>query len=134
MKIESIKSDDEIEINRILEAWETATRTGNDDAVLVNHAADVNIFDVLEPLQYNGTEAYRKSWAEWRPEEEAEPVFSIHELKITCGESLAFAHCLIECGQKPNVDWVRATFCLCKIDTKWMIQHQHISMPVGRNK
>ncbi|MBE9138255.1 nuclear transport factor 2 family protein [Nodosilinea sp. LEGE 07088] len=25
---------------------------------------------------------------------------------------------------------MRATFCLCNIDGKWRITHQHISMPI----
>ena len=112
--------------------WAKATREGDDDAVLSNHASELLIFDVLAPLQYKGAEAYRKSWDEWRPTDEGEALFELHELGITAGETIAFAHCLIECGKKPNSDWVRATFCLQKSDGKWMITHQHGSMPVSR--
>lgn len=132
MTVETSKVTDEGQIWQLLDDWAKATREGNDEAVLSNHAADLLIFDVLAPLQYKGAEAYRKSWDEWRPTEEGKALFEIHELGVMAGETVAFAHCLIECGKKPSSDWVRATFCLQKSDGKWMITHQHCSMPVSR--
>lgn len=29
-------------------------------------------------------------------------------------------------------NWVRATFCFRKMEGKWLVTHQHISMPVGK--
>jgi ketosteroid isomerase-like protein len=133
MTIKTIKTIDEVQIRELINDWEKATREGNDDEVLSNHAADLLIFDVLAPLQYKGAAAYRKSWGEWRPTDEGEALFEMHELGITAGETVAFAHCLIECGKKTNSDWVRATFCLQKTNGKWMITHQHGSRPVSRN-
>ncbi len=133
MTTETSMVTDEAQIRQLMNDWAKATRKGDDDAVLSNHAADVMIFDVLAPLQYKGASAYRKSWDEWRPTDESEALFEIHELGITVGETIAFSHCLIECGNKPNPDWVRATFCLQKFNGKWMITHQHGSMPISRN-
>ena len=133
MTTETTKTTDEVQIRKLINDWAKATREGDDDAVLSNHASDLLIFDVLAPLQYKGAEAYRKSWDEWRPTDDVdEALFEIHELGITAGETVAFAHCLIECGKKPNSDWVRTTFCLQKSDGKWMITHQHGSMPISR--
>jgi ketosteroid isomerase-like protein len=122
----------EAQIRQLLDDWAKATREGDNDAVLSNHSSDLLIFDVLAPLQYKGAAAYRKSWDDWRPTDEGEALFEIHELGITAGETVAFAHCLIECGKKPNSDRVRTTFCLQKTDGKWMITHQHVSMPISR--
>lgn len=132
MTTENTETANEIPIRELINDWAKATREGNNDAVLSNHAADVLIFDVLAPLQYKSAKEYRKSWDEWHPELSAESVFDIHDLNITAGETVAFAHCLIECGKTPNLDWVRATFCLRKTDGKWLVTHQHISMPVNR--
>lgn len=132
MTTHDTQAGNEIQIRKLINNWADETRTGNDDAVLSNHAADVLIFDVLAPLQYKGADAYRRSWDEWRPSDEGESLFEIHELSITAGETIAFAHCLIECGGTPKTDWVRATFCLRKTDGKWLITHQHGSMPVSR--
>ena len=132
MSIETSKFTDEDQIRQLINDWAKATREGNKDAVLSSHASDLLIFDVLAPLQYKGTEAYRKSLDEWWPTDEGEALFEMHELGITTGETVAFAYCLIECGKKPNPDWVRTTFCLQKTDGKWMITHQHGSMPISR--
>ena len=132
MTTENSKVTDETQIQQLLDDWAKATREGNNDAVLSNHVSDVLIFDVLAPLQYKGADVYRKSWDEWQPTSEGESLFEIHELNITTGETVAFCHGLIKCGGAPIADWVRATFCLCKMDSKWMITHQHISMPVSR--
>lgn len=132
MTPEKSKVAEEAQIRELINDWAKATREGNDDAVLSNHASDVLIFDVLAPLQYKSAEEYRKGWDEWQPELSDESLFEIHELSITAGETVAFAHFLLECGNRPNVDWVRATFCLQKTDGKWMITHQHSSMPVSR--
>ena len=131
MSIETSKFTDEDQIRQLLNDWAKATREGDKDAVLSNHASDLLIFDVLAPLQYKGAEAYRKSMDEWWPTDDGEALFEMHELGITTGETVAFAHCLIECGKKPNPDWVRTTFCLQKINGKWMITHQHSSMPIS---
>ena len=131
MSIETSKFTDEDQLRQLINDWAKATREGNKDAVLSSHASDLLIFDVLAPLQYKGTEAYRKSLDEWWPTDQSEALFEMHELSITAGETVAFAHCLIECGKKPNPDWVRMTFCLQKINGKWMITHQHGSMPIS---
>jgi ketosteroid isomerase-like protein len=124
-------------IRELLTTWANATRLGKQDEVLVSHAVDVTIFDVLPPLKYAGAEAYRKSWDEWQPTVKEPGLFEIHDLNITAGQDVAFAYCLIHCGgTQPNgrtfEDWVRATFCLCKLEGKWLITHQHISMPMAK--
>ena len=124
------------QIRQILEQWAEATRTGRNDDVLANHAKDVLIFDVLQPLKYEGTAAYRKSWDGWQPETTGPGLFDLYNLKITEGENVGFAHALLHCGgTHPDgskfEDWVRATFCLRKIKGRWLITHQHISMPMG---
>ena len=132
MTTENTETANETQIREIINNWAKATREGNNHTVLSNHTTNVLIFDVLAPLQYKGAEAYRKSWDEWQPSNEGESLFEIHDLNITAGETVAFGYCLIECGDRPNVDWVRATFCLCQTEGKWMVTHQHISMPMSR--
>lgn len=124
------------DVRAVLEEWARATREGRQDNVLNNHLADATIYDVLAPLKYEGTDAYRASWAEWQPETTGEGRFGFEELRVTASEDVAFAHGLIRCGGTlPNgktfEDLVRATFCLRKQDGGWRVAHQHISMPRG---
>jgi len=124
-------------IQELLNQWADATRLGKQDEVLTSHAPDVTIFDVLPPLKYEGTDAYRQSWDEWQPIVEEPGLFALHDLKITTGQDVAFAYGLIHCGGthpdgRTFEDWVRATFCLCKQEGRWFIVHQHISVPMGK--
>jgi uncharacterized protein (TIGR02246 family) len=127
-------SFDQDHIRDLLSRWAETTRNGQLDDVLENHASDAIIFDVLPPMKYEGTAAYRASWGEWQPNTVEMGHFDIQELKISAGNDLAFAHCFIRCGGTLDggtqlKDWVRATFCLRKTDDRWLIEHQHISMP-----
>jgi ketosteroid isomerase-like protein len=123
-------------ILEVLEHWAHSTRIGAQDEVLINHEPSAIIYDVLPPMKYVGTDAYRKSWDEWQPETEGAARFDLHEVEVTAGADIAFAHGLIHCGGTTTSgttfeDWVRATFCLRKHGGRWLIAHQHISMPRG---
>lgn len=136
MMKETISSADERSIRLLLGNWAEATRLDKQDEILANHAPDAVIFDVLPPMQYAGTAAYRESWAEWQPETAGPGKFELDELKIQAGGDIAFAHGLIHCGGThldgtTFGDTVRATFCLIKSGGNWRITHQHISMPAG---
>ena len=127
---------DESQIRALLHAWAEATRTGRRDDVLARHAPDVVIYDVLPPLQYHGADAYRRSWDEWQPETAGPGRFDLHELRVTAGADVAYAHGLIHCGGtlpdgRTFEDWVRATFCLRRTPDGWVVAHQHVSMPRG---
>ena len=122
------------DIREVLELWARNTRKGRLDEVLSHHAKDAVIYDVLPPLAYNGSEAYRKSWGDWQPELEGEGEFELEDLRISAGDDVGYAFGLIRCGGaypdgRKLSDLVRATFCLEKVDGKWTITHQHISKP-----
>lgn len=125
---------DEQQIRGLFERWASTTRRGQLDQVLANHSPDVLIFDVLPPMEYEGAEAYRRSWGDWQPETQGEGQFELQDLVVCAGAAVAFAHALIKCGGTlPNgkkfEDLVRATFCLIKTGNRWSVAHQHISKP-----
>jgi ketosteroid isomerase-like protein len=127
-------SADEEQIRNILLQWAQATREDRRDEVLANHLPDALIYDVLPPMKYEGTDAYRASWDDWQPDAAGDAHFDLEDLTITATPHLAFAHCFIRCGgTMPNgktfEDLVRATFCLEKSTGSWRIAHQHISKP-----
>lgn len=130
----SIATEEE-QVRGVLEAWAESTRNGRLNEVLSRHMPDALIYDVLAPMKYNGTQAYRASWGDWQPETAGEGTFDLEDLQVTAGEQVGFAHCFIRCGGtlpdgKTFTDLVRATFCLVKNTDKWMIAHQHISKPL----
>lgn len=124
----------EEKIRGVLDQWAAATRTGAQDRILANHDPDVVIYDVLPPMKYVGAAAYRESWDEWQPETEDEITFALHDLEISAGQDVAFAHGLLHCGGTTVdgtefEDRVRATFCLRRHGERWLVAHQHISAP-----
>jgi ketosteroid isomerase-like protein len=126
---------DEARIREVLEGWSAATAAGRLDEVLANHLPDVLIYDVLAPMQYEGVDAYRRSWDEWQPETQGEGHFAFEGLAVTAGADVGFAQGFIRCGGttpdgRPFEDVVRATFCLRRIDGAWKVAHQHISKPI----
>jgi ketosteroid isomerase-like protein len=136
----SIRNNDtaQEQVRQILERWALNTRKNLADDILTNHAPDVVIYDVLPPMKYEGTEAYRRSWGDWQPETQADGHFDLQNLCVVAGVDVAFAHCFIQCGGtfrngKTFEDLVRATFCLRKTGGTWRIEHQHISKPFGQS-
>lgn len=126
---------EEGQIRQILESWTAATRQGRKNDILANHDPDVLIYDVLAPLKYEGTDAYRKSWDDWQPDTQGEGEFQLEDLVVTADDRVGFAYGLLRCGGvlpdgRTFEDLVRATFCLRKIDGRWRIAHQHISKPI----
>jgi ketosteroid isomerase-like protein len=130
----SSTSDTERQVRTVLEAWAEATRQNRKDDILKNHTANVVIFDVLPPMQYESAAAYRASWGDWQPETQGEGQFHLENLTIAAGSDLASAHGFIRCGGtlpdgRKFQDLVRATFCLRKVDGHWKVFHQHVSKP-----
>ncbi len=127
------------EIEKILSQWVESTRYDKKNKILENHIPDAVIFDVLEPMQYQGTSVYRKSFDNWQPPFEIPCLFELLELTIKAESEIGFAHCLINCGGKlPDGkevrDTVRATFCFEKTEGSWFFTHHHVSSPMVINE
>lgn len=60
--------------------------------------------------------------------------FEVRDLTISCSDNVAFACCLSRMlgertsGEQTDV-WYRLTLGLRKINGKWLIQHEHESVP-----
>ena len=123
-------------ISGLLHAWADRTALGQVDAILQDHAPDAVIFDVMPPLRYDGTAAYRATWDDWQPQTEGAFTFRLEDLQVTEGPDHAFAHGRLHCGGftpdgRAFSDFVRVTFCLVRHPQGWRITHQHISAPNG---
>jgi uncharacterized protein (TIGR02246 family) len=134
MQPEKDKASDEAQIRQLIDAWAKALRAKEIDGVMSHYAPNVLLFDLAPPLLYRGTDAYRKNWEEWFASWRGSIGYEIRDLSITVGDDVAFSHSLNRItgtrtnGQKTDV-WVRATACYRKIDGKWMVTHEHISVP-----
>jgi PhnB protein len=77
---------------------------------------------------------YRNALEDWFASFRGPVGYEIRDLCITTGDEVAFCHSLNRIsgtrtdGEETDV-WTRATVCLCKIEGKWMVTHEHVSVP-----
>ena len=124
----------EAEIRRLIDGWVKALHARDIGSLVLNYAPDVVSFDVVNPLQQKAVDAVRKRAEEWISSWQGPINSEIRELSITADEDVAFSHHLSRfSGTKKGggeIDmWIRATLCFGKVDGKWMVTHEHVSVP-----
>jgi ketosteroid isomerase-like protein len=103
------------------------------DAILAHHTDNIIMFDVPEPFQSLGIDAYRQTWDMFF--KYTKPgVFNIRQLQVVADENVAFCIATMKCSDKSDGgDFVpldfRLTIGLTKINNQWMIVHEHHSIP-----
>lgn len=122
-------SADKSDIESVIRSWERAIQSGDMDGILANHSESVLMFDVPEPLQSEGLDAYRRTWELFfrygAPDRE---VFVLEDLRITAGDTVAFATALLRIGGSSE-PVCRLTLGLAKHNGTWQIVHEHHSAP-----
>jgi ketosteroid isomerase-like protein len=130
--------ENETQIRDLIENWAMAVRQKNMDAILAFHSENFVMYDVPEPFQSVGLDAYRKTWEIFF--KYTKPgVFDIHELHIVSDNNVAFAYGRMQCSDKADredyfpLDF-RITIGLKKIKEQWIILHEHHSIPAAQGK
>jgi ketosteroid isomerase-like protein len=124
----------EAEIRALLKARSEAVKSKSVDALVAHHAPSVLAYDLIEPLQYVGLEALRSRAQQWFDGFDSAMTYEVRDLKVTADDEVAFCHGLhhvsgtAKDGKKIDMFW-RATQCLRCIGGKWMIVHEHSSIP-----
>ena len=128
-------TDDEQEIRDLIRRWAEAVHDGDLDAVLVDHADDIVMFDVPPPDDgVRGIDAYRETWPPFFEWQRSGASFEIVSLDVTAGEDVAFAWALLRCGtaeelQRDPGNRLRLTIGLRKENGRWTVAHEHHSFP-----
>jgi len=126
---------DQRQIMKLVDEWTSAIRSKDIDACIRNCAPNVQLFDVVEPLEYLGSDAVRKRAMEWFSTFEGPLDFEMRDLRLSSGGDVAFSHSLNHVigtrrdGKKFDM-WWRATVCFRKMDEQWMVTHEHNSVPL----
>ena len=122
------------EIRSVIALWVEAFRTRSVDTAREVHAPAIVSFDIVPPLRYQGFDDYATAW------EGAFEAFAgsieiiLHDQNITVGDGVAFSHSVnqfaatTQDGVKVEY-WFRWTACLQKLDGRWLIVHDHSSLP-----
>jgi uncharacterized protein (TIGR02246 family) len=134
MTTETGSATDEAQIRALIDDWASALRAKDINRLMASYAPDVLTFDVVDPLQRKGMNAARKRAEEWISSWQGPIESEIRELTIATGHDVAFSHNLSHFSGKKtdggDIDmWIRATLCYRKIDGRWNVTHEHVSVP-----
>src|SRR5215831_13237665 len=135
MATDENKTSDEAQIRNAINDFAKAFRTQNINLMMSLYAPEFVAFDIVPPMQTTERGAYKKAW------EQAFSLFKnpidieIRDLNITAGADVAFSHQLLRLHATMTIGqtvdyWERLTFCFGKMDNKWLILHEHVSVPV----
>jgi uncharacterized protein (TIGR02246 family) len=124
----------ESQIRALVENWAEAVRAKDINGVMSRYAPDLVSFDIVPPLQNVGADVVRKNLEEWFLSFQGPIGYEVRELSISAADDLAFCHSLNRIsGSRKNGEqtdvWVRVTVCFRKDNGKWMVAHEHISVP-----
>ncbi len=132
--IEQQSKSHEADIRALVDDRTKAVRAMNSAGATAGIASDIATFDVVNPLQQIGAVASRKRVEEWFSSFQGPIGYEIRDLNIAASDDVAFSHWLSHVsatsadGRQADM-WWRTTVCFRKIDGKWMITHEHNSVP-----
>jgi uncharacterized protein (TIGR02246 family) len=134
MTDERARADDEARIRALIHDQAKAIRAKDIDGSLASYAPEVLLFDVVSPLQRVGSDAARERLAEWFSSFQSPIGYELRELGIAAGGDVAFCHSLNRVSAtttdgKTLDMWWRATVCCRRIGGRWMVTHEHASVP-----
>jgi ketosteroid isomerase-like protein len=118
----------EAEIRAMLDAWTAAVRAHDLEGAVRDRSPDIVMFDVPEPLQAKGMDAYRDTWRLYF-QDPGSRRFDLRETRITADGNLAWVHSLLLCTTD-DAPAGRLTLGLRRIDGRWVVEHEHHSFPM----
>jgi uncharacterized protein (TIGR02246 family) len=124
----------EAEIRAIVEERIAAVQTKDLAPLEARQHAEVLGFDVLPPLQRRGSAAISERTQAWFDSYASDIGYEVHDLQVTVDGDVGFCSFLyhvtgtLEDGTEVSM-WVRATLGCQRIDRRWLITHDHESVP-----
>jgi uncharacterized protein (TIGR02246 family) len=125
---------DDAQIRECLNKWTRALHAKDLSALTALYGPDTVAFDLMPPTQVDASH-YRKNFERWLGSMTGPIEYEIHELRVVTSGDVAFSHNLGHVkGTRANGEkadyWVRATVGFQKRDGKWLVIHDHVSMPI----
>ena len=129
MSMSSRRHTDEAAIRELVERWAKAVRDKDVEGILSNHSADMLMFDVPPPVEAKGIDAYRTTWDSFFSWRDDPVVFEITDMHIVAGADVM--RCAgVENGKRIALEF-RLTIGLRKTRDRWMVVHEHHSIPAA---
>jgi ketosteroid isomerase-like protein len=123
------------EIITLMDRRSETIRTKDIEGLMSFYSPGIIYFDVVPPLLYTGSAALRGRFLAWFDAYDGGIGQEIRDSSIEGSGDIAFASMLIRSsGTLKNGHevgrWVRATSCCQWSNHRWLITHEHISVPV----
>ncbi|MGH7948180.1 MAG: YybH family protein [Candidatus Binataceae bacterium] len=130
----------EKELRAIGARWADAFRRKDADALIKLYVPGKSlvVFDVIPPRQYVGSDAYRQDFKSFFDSFKGPIKLEVSDYFVSARGGMGYARSIQHVvgrdanGRRVDVT-VRSTDCFQKIDGKWYIVHEHVSVPVDLN-
>lgn len=131
------EADSRADIKALEDRFVAAFKAKDVDAIMKVYVPDESllVFDVVPPRQYVGAKAYRKDWEEFLGSFAGPITVELRDFDVVADRNLAYGHSIQRVAgtdkSGKTVDLtVRVTDVYRKINGRWMIIHEHVSVPV----
>jgi ketosteroid isomerase-like protein len=134
----SSSTDDQASVQAWLTSYQKAVAAKDLNAVMAMYAPDVVAYDAVAPLQYVGTDDYRKDWQGFLNSFTGPVDLEFKDTHIQTSGDLAFFETLqhltgtMTTGEKVDM-WTRVTTGLRRVNGQWLDFHDHVSVPADLN-
>lgn len=135
-------SDDNAQINALYQQFTMAFRHKDVNGIMAVYEPGPNlfVFDVGTPRQHVGSDSYQADWKDLFAgvKDSSIPSFGISDLNITISGDVAYSHSIqhfsatMTKGGHTSLT-VRVTDVLRKVNGKWLIVQEHVSVPIDFN-
>jgi uncharacterized protein (TIGR02246 family) len=124
---------DDVQVRDILDASARALRAKDIAALMSHYAPDMVTFDLM-PLHLQGADAYRKNFERWFASVQGSIDYEMRDVHLTIRDDVAFCHYLghVKTTRTTGVKteyWVRVTAGFQRRNGRWLITHEHVSVP-----
>ncbi|MGA8575797.1 MAG: nuclear transport factor 2 family protein [Candidatus Cybelea sp.] len=129
------QSNDNAAIAALYQQFAIAFRHKDLEALMLPYIHDntLFVFDVGTPREHVGWDDYRADWKAFFASIKGNPTFSIADLSVTVSGDVAYTRSIQSItGSMGNLHamTVRVTDVLRKINGKWLIVQEHVSVPI----
>lgn len=126
-------SNDEIQLRQLIDSFMMAIQKKDLNKIMFFYAPDVVAFDMMAPLRHAGAVAWRQVWQAALPMMEGNITSEMRDLSVDVGQNVAVCHALLNMrltGERQDHDtWMRWTAGFHKVNGRWLITHEHTSVP-----
>jgi len=137
LAVRSASADDKADIQALEKRIEDGLKARDAKAIMANYLPgnDLIVFDVIPPRQYKGWDAYKKDFEGFLAGCADTPTVEFTDVTIETAGKIAWGHSIqrIACtdpkGGKMDLT-SRVTDVYRKVKGKWLIVHEHVSVPV----